>query len=204
MSADHAGPCATRAEKLAAFDALTREDWARLEKLAKIATAKFRVRVRHANWKDVLHEAVARALDSREWYPQERSFFSFLDGVISSVSDQWYKQASIDDPDAGGSEDGILKLADDKPSKVAKFAELPEDLTSSYAPPDQEAEANIVTGQMRASLKSRPHAIDIFDLRLDGWSVEEIEDKLGISKKVTAAALKWIIRTLDKGGFRDE
>lgn len=188
---DHIGPCATHAEKVAALNALTGDDWATLLRIAKYtAFRKFKGRVNDADARDLLQHVVVKAMtenDKRTWYPPEQTFVSFLASVMSSEASNWSRKASV--ADSG--------------SNRPRFTELPDDLPS-VAKPDEVAEANITYERMRESLKTRPLAVQVFDLRIERLTAKEIQERLGISALEYDSTVKWMIRTLDKGGFRNE
>jgi len=172
------GPCATRSEKAAALNALRPEDYGKLLKFAEFIAMKFSGRVNDADAEDLLHEAILRVLDERNirnWYPQKVDFQTFLKGCIRSIANEWYKRA--------------------------RNTESPDELLSPTRH-DAQMEAAITIENIREALKTRPHAVQIFDLKCDGLTAREIQERLGISEQIYAAAVKWIERTLRQRGFR--
>lgn len=178
ISPGEKGPCATRSEKAAALNLLTPQDFGKLSKFSQYVAAKFKGRVNDADAEDVLNEAIRRVLDEqniRKWYPQNVDFPGFLRGCIRSIASEWYERASD--------------------------TEMPDELASparQYA----QTEAAMVIEKVRESLISRPHAVEIFDLKARGLTAREIQKNLGISEQIYAAAVKWIERTLVQEGFR--
>jgi RNA polymerase sigma factor (sigma-70 family) len=171
-------PCATRSEKVAAFDALTADDYGKLLRFAEFTALKFRGRVNDADAKDLLQEAIARVLDKqdiRKWHPQKVSFLKFLRGCIRSIASDWVKRA--------------------------KITELPDELLSPTRH-DAQTEAAIMLEKIRETLKARPHAVEIFDLKCSGLTAREIQERLGINEHIYGAAVKWTERTLRQEGFR--
>jgi DNA-directed RNA polymerase specialized sigma24 family protein len=93
-----------------AIRALSDLDMVRLRALARLWSRGLRGGL---DWTDVLHEAIARALDgSRPWPPQV-PILAFLAGVMRSICDDHWRRAryeqrllvSRDDPDQRGSSD---------------------------------------------------------------------------------------------------
>ncbi len=56
--------------------------------------------------------------------------------------------------------------------------------------------------RIRETLKPRPHAVEIFDLKREGHTAKEIQERLGIRKEIYQAAAKWVERTVRKEGSR--
>ena len=169
---------ARRSEKVAAFNRLTRQDYGKLLRFAGFVAMKFNGKVNDADERDVLHEAIVRVLDegnTRKWYPQEIDFLTFLRGCIRSIASQWYTRA--------------------------RNTELPDELVSSTRH-DAQTEAAIMLEKVRDTLKHRPHAVEIIDLKGYGLTAREIQERLGIRQEIYAAAVKWIERTLRQQGFR--
>lgn len=178
------GPCATRTEKLAAFHALTPDDKGRLLRYARYIAKKFCGRVNEADAEDLYQHGMMRALYSRQWYPQMVDFVGFVAGSIRSTGDQWAMQSSIG------------KRGATQPRYTA-FTEEVVDLGRH----EQQIEAAMTIEKMRETIKGRPYAVEIFDLRAEGRSAKEIQKQLGTPAKVYEAAVKWIHRTLERKGF---
>lgn len=168
------GPCATRAEKVAAFRSLIKEDYARLLKFAEWTARKFEGKVNDSDAEDLLHAALLTAVE-RNWYPQRADFLTYLRGCIRSQADNWYKSA--------------------------KATELPDEVVSPFRH-DARTEAVMELERIRSALKSRPNAVEILDLKCSGMKAKEIQERLGISKNIYAAAVKWIERKLREEGLR--
>lgn len=67
--------CATRSEKLAHLQGLTREEYAKLLRWAEFTAMKFRGKVNDCDGGDLLHKAILQALeDSRKWRPERVDF----------------------------------------------------------------------------------------------------------------------------------
>jgi RNA polymerase sigma factor (sigma-70 family) len=172
---DENSPRATRSEKVAACNALRPEDYGRLLKFAELTARKFSGRVNDADAEDLMQEAIVRVLDERDirnWYPQRADFLTFLRGCIKSIADSWYKRA--------------------------KETESPDELISPTRH-DAQTEAAITIERIRATLSARPHAVEIFDLKCQGLTAREIQERLRINEHIYAAAVKWIERTLRQG-----
>ena len=183
-----AGPCATRSEKLAAFDALTPEQRGRLLKYARYIAMKFSGRVNEADGDDLYQEGLLRALDekdTRNWHKQGVDFVGFLRGCIQSIGDEWYRKSSVGE----------------RGSRKSRYTELPDEIVSPTNHHEQ-MEAAWLIERMCAALKNRPYAVEIFDLKRRGLKAKEIVKELGIPQNVYAAAVKWIDRTLQREGFR--
>jgi DNA-directed RNA polymerase specialized sigma24 family protein len=211
---DHTGPCATYAEKVAAFEAATQNEWARLTRAAKYIAFRIRGRVNDADADDLLQELAARIYDEkdeRDWYPAERTFLSFAAGVMSSDASNWARPATIveekitDEP-AGdeGLKDGTVH---NQISKRPRFTELPDDIPSFETPEEQlsakqdELRRKQRLESMRTALSVRPYAVEIFDLKILGNKGPEIREKLGITVQQYDSTMKWIFRTLRAGDF---
>jgi RNA polymerase sigma factor (sigma-70 family) len=176
---DEYGPCATRSEKAAALNDLVK-DYGKLLKFAEYTARKFRGKVIHADAEDLLHAAILQVLhedNRRKWYPNRVTFLTFFRGTIRSMAGDWFKRA--------------------------RHTESPDSLLSPIRHNEQ-TEAAIMIGEIRDTLRARPHAVDIFDLKSQGLTAREIEERLGITKQIYEAAVKWIDRALDRGGFRNE
>ena len=168
------GRCATSAERAARLQALTGEEYTNLLGWAKFTAKKFGGRVNDADGEDLLHEAILRAVDERNlrsWYLERVEFLTFLRGCIRSIADEWCKRA--------------------------RTTELPDEL-SSPTKPGAQAEAAIMIEKIRERVKKRPHALAIIDLKRYGMTAREIQESLGISEGIYAAAVKWIERTLKR------
>lgn len=169
---------ATVSEKIAALDALTEEDYGKLLKFAEYTARKFRGTVHHADAEDLLHTVLVQLYDeknTRKWYPHNADFKVFLKGCIRSSASAWFKRARPTEP--------------------------PDDLVFPFSH-DKQVEAAITIEKIRRSLVGRPHAVEIFDLKCEGLTAEEIQLFLRISERIYAAAVKWIDRSLKQGGFR--
>jgi RNA polymerase sigma factor (sigma-70 family) len=169
---------ATRSEKVAAFNALKPDDYGKLLRFAEFTAMKFRGRVNDSDAEDLLQESILRVLDVRDirnWYPQRADFLTFLRGCIRSIASEWYKRGRN------------TELSDELPSPTRH---------------DAQTEAAIMIEKIREALKPRPHAVEIFDLKCSGLTAREIQERLGVSEQVYAAAVKWIDRTLRQEGFR--
>jgi RNA polymerase sigma factor (sigma-70 family) len=171
-------PCATRSEKVAAFDTLKPADYGKLLIFAEFTAMKFSGRVNDADAEDLLHEAILRVLDEqniRRWYPQKVDFLTFLRGCIRSIASDWYKRA--------------------------RQTELPDELLSPTMH-DAQTEAAITIEKIRETLRARPQAVEIFDLKCLGLTAREIRQRLRINPQTYAAAVKWIKRRITEGEFR--
>lgn len=171
---------ATRSEKLAALNALTPEDYGKLLRFAEFTAMKFNARVNDADAEDLLHEAIARALDGeniRKWYSRKIDVSMFLRGCIRSIASHWFKRA--------------------------RNTELPDDLPSPRGH-DRQIDAVITIAEIRQRFKARPDAVEIFDLKCLRLTGKEIQETLAISPSAYAAAVKWIARSLVKEGYRSE
>jgi DNA-directed RNA polymerase specialized sigma24 family protein len=171
------GPSATQLEKLAALNALKPEDHGKLLRYAGWIASKSSGRVNDSDGEDLYQEAIVRVLDERnirKWYPQKVDFFTFMRGCIRSIASEFYKGA--------------------------KETESPDNLLDPTRH-DAQTEAAIMIEKIRETLKDRPHAVEIFDLKRYGHTAKEIQERLGIREQVYAAAVKWIERTLKQEGF---
>jgi DNA-directed RNA polymerase specialized sigma24 family protein len=156
------------------------EDHGKLLKFAEFTAMKFNGRVNDSNGEDLYQEALLRTLDEqkpRAWYPDNVDFITFLRGCIRSIADQWYKRS--------------------------RYTELRDEIPSPTRYHEQ-VEAAITIDEIRQLLKSRPHAVEIFDLKCLRLTGKEIQEALGISPPIYAAAVKWIARALRQGGYRSE
>ena len=172
------GPCATREEKVAAFEKLKDEDYGKLLSFAEFMAMKLKGRISHSDADDLLQEAIVRVLESgniRKWYPLKVDFLAFLRGCIRSIASDWYEQA--------------------------RNTESPDELASPIRH-DAQTEAAMTIERIRKALKGRPHAVEILDLKCEGLKAREIQERLGISPQIYAAAVKWIVRGLRKKGYR--
>lgn len=172
------GPCATQREKLAALNALSEEEHGKLLAYAVWISGKFSGRVNDSNGEDVYHESIVRVMDERnirKWYPLKADFKTFMRGCIRSIASEFYKGA--------------------------KDTESPDNVLDPKRH-DAQTEAVIMIEKIRETLKDRPHAVEIFDLKRYGHTAKEIQERLGIREQVYAAAVKWIERTLKQEGFR--
>jgi DNA-directed RNA polymerase specialized sigma24 family protein len=171
---------ATRSEKLAALNALTSQDYGKLLRFAEFTAMKFGGRVYDADAEDLLHEAIARALDDgniRKWCSRKIDISMFLKGCIRSIASHWCKRA--------------------------RNTELPNDFPSPTRH-DMQIEAAVTIAEIRQRLESRPEAVEIFDLKCLRFTAKEIQERLGISPNVYAAAVKWIARAVKRRGYRNE
>lgn len=169
---------ATVSEKVAALNALAAEDYGKLLRFAEYTAMKFRGTVHHADAEDLLHTVIVQLYDernARKWYMHGISFMVFLKGCIRSSASGWFKRAKPTEP--------------------------PDDLIFPFSH-DKQVEAAITIETIRRLLVGRPHAVEIFDLKCEGLTAEEIQLLLRISERVYAAAVKWIDRSLKHGGFR--
>jgi DNA-directed RNA polymerase specialized sigma24 family protein len=167
-------PCATRAEKLAAFTALTPKDLGGLLNYARYIARTFPGRVNDADADDLYQQAILRALDSRCWYPRRVDFRGFVAGTIRSTGSQWRRNC--------------------------KYTELPDDLVSPSL--EDNLDALFLMGDIKKALKDRAYAVEILELKRLGLTAKEIQKKLGIPKNVYDAGVKWIDRTLKGKGFQ--
>jgi len=169
---------ATVAQKIAELNLLTDDDYGKLLRFAEYTARKFRGTVHHADAEDLLHTVLVQLYDeknTRKWYPHKANFKVFLKGCIRSSASAWFKRARPTEP--------------------------PDDLVFPFSH-DKQVEAAITIEKIRRSLVGRPHAAQIFDLKCEGLTAEEIQLLLKISERIYAAAVKWIDRTLKHGGFR--
>jgi hypothetical protein len=168
---------ATRSEKLAALNALTPQDYGKLLRFAEFTAMKFGGRVYDADAEDLLHEAIARALDDgniRKWCSRKIDISMFLKGCIRSIASHWCKRA--------------------------RNTELPDDIPSPRGH-ERQIEAAITIAEIRQRLESRPNAVEVFDLKCLRLTGKQIQETLGISPSAYAAAVKWIARNLAKEGY---
>jgi DNA-directed RNA polymerase specialized sigma24 family protein len=182
---------ATRSEKIDAFNKLDPDDCGKLLNYARYIAAKLSGRVWDADAEDLYQEALSRALDeenTRNWFPYKVDFVGFLRGCIRSIADDWYRKSSVGEP------------GDRQP----RYTELPDgDQIASATNYQAQTEAAILIEQIYSLLRERPFAVEIFDLKLaGGLRARDIQVVLGIPKNVYDAAVKWIDRTLRRGGFR--
>ena len=138
---------------------------------------KFRGKVNDRDDEELLQEAIVRALDdTREWYPQETDFLTFLKGCIRSIASSWYRGAKN------------RESADTVVSRINQY---------------EETEASITINKARDCLRSHRYAVEIFDLMVnDGCKGPEIRRRLGIAKDVYEAAYRWMYRKLEREGYR--
>jgi DNA-directed RNA polymerase specialized sigma24 family protein len=175
------GPCATYSEKLVRFQALTKEDYAKLLKWAGFML-NLRGPVGEGDERDLANHALLEALkDSRAWYPGEVDFLVFVGRSIRNYAFGWRRRARV--------------------------SESPDRLPSPIDA-EKQRHAELILDKIRDCLRGHPgivdhpHALAIIDLKGQGFTGREIQEHLGITEQEHNTTLRWIRRTLESEGFR--
>jgi hypothetical protein len=200
---EHLGPCAKPPEIMEHFRALAKDpvESTRLWEYARMQSRKFHGRTNDSIAHDLLVEALCRAVSgessgsdddepSRHWYPQERSFPNFFRGSIQSISSSWRKQDKR----------FLVPRQRDDQAGHPDTQSVPEALRS---PVDEEAKIlkSIMLAKARDCLRSRPEALEIFDMLKAGYKRAEICERLGITEQDYANAFRWMKRAWEDEGY---
>lgn len=162
-----------------ALAALSRNDISRLNMMAK-------VRARHApglDWRDLLHDAIERALDGRRKWPRNLPFLVFLREIMRSQASEYFRRLR-----------GPVQLEAD----VAVDAELsPIAAAACERPgPEREVLATQLLAAVRGEFADDTVVLAIFDGIGAGLGPEDIQSNAGISATAYASAQKRIRRGL--------
>jgi len=154
----------------AAIEQLSPPDLLRLQTLGKILTRGL-LRVGHtdANWEDLLHEAILRAVAGQRHWPSNLDFRLFIAGTMRSIASSWKKR-------------GIhVEYVNEVPNQT--------DFTGEIEAASQLAYANRL-------LASDLRAIQVLDCLSRGMNGPEITKVLGLSEREYHATIKRLRRKL--------
>jgi hypothetical protein len=166
---------------LAALEALTPEQWLKLNRYAELKMLGLRGKVRDQDAGDLLHAAIERTLVGEEKHATEKGarrwnhsvdFFTHLIGCMRSIANGWL-------------------------GKTARFLELlPEAVITEVQPAPFERDALFAQSFVRSLLRDAADnlAESVLDLILQGYSSVEIQQKLDIDGNGYNAAKKRILR----------
>lgn len=176
-----ASDVATTKEVAEALRALSPADTARLELIAKL-------RARYApglDWRDLLNEALAKALDGTRRWPRRLSFMLFLRETMRSEASE-YVRRHVARPVVNASD---LMGEGDEPSPV--------ELAASEAPdPERCAIARDEVARIAALFADDPPALAVITGLALGLSPEEVQQGASLSPTQYASAQKRIRRGL--------
>ncbi|MGK9165154.1 hypothetical protein KXR53_02595 [Inquilinus limosus] len=161
-----------------ALAALSEPDLLRLEAIAKLRCRG----LPGLDWRELLHEAVLRALDGSRPWPRGVPLIAFLAGVMRSLcSGHWRQQRA-----------GALLLAE-----VAELADLP----SESADPERIVAATQALAAIDRLFADDPAALAVILGLSQGLSAEEIRRRTGLSATEYDSTRKRMRRALLRHGL---
>jgi len=168
-----------------AIHSLSNSDLVRLKALALLWT---RGLASWLGWADVLHEAIARALDGSRRWPPGVSIVAFLSGIMRSICDDQWRRARR--------ELEVLVRADDlgEPGMLGEEAEFSPDPERMLAA----AQALSAVNQMFAL---DPSALKVIAGLTDGLTAQEIQQRYGMSEREYDTVRKRMRRALLRAGL---
>lgn len=162
-----------------ALAALSKNDLSRLNKLAK-------VRARHApglDWRDLLHDAIERALDGRRKWPRNLPFLFFLREIMRSQASEYFRRAR-----------GPIQLEADVAGDSDAF---PIAAAACERPgPEREVLASQLLEAVREEFADDAAVLAIIDGIGDGLGPDEIQSGARLTPTAYASAQKRIRRGL--------
>ena len=173
---------ATREECAEALRQLSDEDYERLEKIARL-----RVIGLHAvEWRELLHDAIARLLDGRRQWPRNVPLVVFLRETMRSIaSDHWRR---LDGPVVvAESEMGADGEAEGGPVASA---------VDEMAQPERRASAEETMGQIENAFEGDGEALRVLAAMASGRSPRETQHEIGMDETRYASTLRRIRRRL--------
>lgn len=175
---------ATREECAEALRQLSDEDYVRLEKIARL-----RVIGLHAvEWRELLHDAIARLLDGRRQWPRNVPLVVFLRETMRSIaSDHWRR---LDEP-VVVAESEMGADGDTGGGAVASAVD-------ETAQPERRASAEETLARIEAAFEGDAEALRVLAAMASGWSPREIQREIGIDETRYASTLRRIRRRLQR------
>ena len=173
VAADQADPDVARA-----IQSLSDADLVRLKALARLWA---RGLPRGLSWSDILHEAIARALDGSRKWPAGVSFLAFLSGVMRSICADTWRREQLD----------------------ADFAALcaTGDGTDSAADPERLLSAAQSLATIYQMFVGDHSALKIIAGLADGLTATRIRETYAMSEREYDTTRKRMRRTLLRCGF---
>lgn len=174
-----------------AFDALTRAETVALQKYASWRVIHIGVAAHSRTYHDLLSEAFEAIFtpDRRRWNKDRATFYTFLKGVIRSISSNWAakhkrQQTFLDSEETTLTKAGVSSPLDEAPAR-------PEDR-------DRAVLAAGIKRMLEDLVADHPARQQV----LIGWELgmtrSEIQRECGITKQEYDAARQWIYRARRK------
>ena len=173
---------ATTEESVAALRQLSDDDLRRLEQLARVRV----IGLYAVDWRDLLHEAIARLLDGSRRWPRDVSLVVFLRETMRSIaSDHWRrleKPLLVAESELGGNEEtgeGALNNAMDP-----------------TASPERRVSAAETLARIEKAFKGDEDALKVMAGMAIGKSPQEIQEEIGMNQTRYASTQRRIRRGL--------
>lgn len=171
-------PVAPPEEVASALANMTPADMVRLGSFARVRT----IGIPEADWQDLLHEAIQRALSGARKWPTDISFLQFMRGAIRSVAHEWRTKSSANS---------------NWPVRVS-LSPLDADIVDDMANPEAEVAAREGIAAVQALFEGDAEALGILEGLAIGLTPAEIQESYGMNIKQYATAQKRIRRNLAK------
>jgi DNA-directed RNA polymerase specialized sigma24 family protein len=173
----------TAADVARAIHALTDADLVRLRALARLWT---RGLPGHLGWSDVLHEAIARALDGTRRWPSGVPILAFLSGIMRSICiDQWRREQR----------DSLLLVRDGVASDAVATAD------AAARDPERMLAAAQRLAAIHRLFAGDPAALKIIAGLAEGLTADEICGRYAMSERDYDATRKRMRRALLRRGL---
>jgi DNA-directed RNA polymerase specialized sigma24 family protein len=166
-----------------AIHALTDADLARLGALARLWTRGLPDSI---GWADVMHEAIARALDGSRKWPPDVPILAFLSGIMRSICEDHWRRTRRDKE---------LLVRDDDVCDLC----APGDEVKSPGPERIVAAAQSVAAIMQL-FACDPPALKIIAGLAEGLTSQEIRERYGMSEREYDTTRKRMRRALLRRG----
>jgi DNA-directed RNA polymerase specialized sigma24 family protein len=140
------------------------------------------------SWSDVLHEAIARALDGSRNWPAGVPILAFLSGVMRSICDDQWRRERLE-------HEMLLRDVDLEVQGAAVGAE------GSFADPERTLSAVQRLAAVNQLFAADPIALKIVAGLADGLTAAEICKLYGMSQREYDTARKRMRRALLRHGF---
>ncbi len=174
---------ASKQEVMDGLRGLTDADLRRLERIARLRA----IGLHDIDWRDLLHEAIARMLDGTRQWPKDVAIIVFLRETMRSIASEHWRRGGINPV---LSESQLRDTADDLEGSLLETGADP------VASPERDAAASEALSQIEQVFRSDANALQVIEGMAMGKSPREIQEEGQMDVRQYASTQKRIRRKL--------